>query len=226
MLLETGGVLSASLQSLWFGVITFLPNLIIAILIFIIGWIIGRLVGNAVAQLISALKIDSALAKGGLHDFSEKSGLKVSASGIIGGIVRWFIAIAFLMASLEVVHLTQVNDFLREVVLGYLPNVLIAALILLAASVIAGFIEKVVSGGAKAVNVHSAHMLGTVSRYAIWVFAFIIALSELGVAVQFMQILFTGIIAMLAIAGGLAFGLGGRDAAGRAIEKMKSDMNR
>ncbi len=226
MLLETGDVLSASLQSLWFGVITFLPNLIIAILIFIIGWIVGRLVGNAIAQLITALKIDNALASGGLREFSDRSGLKVSASGVIGGLVRWFIAIAFLMASLEVVGLTQVNDFLREVVLGYLPNVIIAALVLLVASVIADFIEKIVSGGAKAANVRSAHMLGTIARYAIWIFAFIIALSELGVAVQFMQILFTGIIGMLAIAGGLAFGLGGRDAAARSIEKIRSDMNR
>lgn len=226
MLLETGGVLSASLQSLWFGVITFLPNLIIAILIFIIGWIVGRLVGNAIAQLITALKIDNVLASSGLKDISDRSGLKITASGVIGGLVRWFIAIAFLMASLEVVGLTQVNDFLREVVLGYLPNVIIAALILLAATVISDFIERIVSGGAKAAHVRSAHMLGTIARYAIWIFAFIIALSELGVAAQFMQILFTGIIAMLAIAGGLAFGLGGRDAASRAIESVRGDMNR
>jgi len=67
-------------------------------------------------------------------------------------------------------------------------------------------------------------MVGTISYYAIWIFALIIALSTLGIAPQFMQILFTGIVAMLAIAGGLSFGLGGRDAAQKAIENVSQDM--
>src|SRR3989304_4438008 len=74
------------------------------------------------------------------------------------------------------------------------------------------------------VNVRGANIVGTISYYAIWIFALIIALSTLGIAPQFMQILFTGIVAMLAIAGGLSFGLGGRDAAQKAIENVSQDM--
>jgi len=86
-------------------------------------------------------------------------------------------------------------------------------------------VKKIVTASAKAANVRSANLLGTITRYAIWIFAFIIALSELGIATAFMQILFTGLIAALAIAGGLAFGLGGKEAASRSIEKISNDIS-
>ena len=119
----------------------------------------------------------------------------------------------------------SVNDFLRDAVLFYLPKVVIASLVLVIATVIAGTMQKIVEASAKAANVHSANMLGTVTRYAIWTFAFIIALAELGIATAFMQTLFVGIVAALSIACGLAFGLGGKDAAGRAVERFSKDMS-
>ena len=85
--------------------------------------------------------------------------------------------------------------------------------------------KNLVVASSKAANVNSANMLGTITKYAIWIFAFIIALSELGIATYFMQVLFMGIIVMLAIAGGLAFGLGGKEAASRAIENISKDMS-
>ena len=152
-----------------------------------------------------------------------RAGMKLSVGGFLGGLVRWFIVAVFLMTSLEIVGLTQVNDFLRNVVIAYLPQVIIASIILIIATVISDAMKRVVEGSAKAAGVRSANLLGTITRYAIWIFAFIIALSELGIAGSFMQILFTGIIAMLAIAGGLAFGLGGKEAAARAIEKVQHE---
>ncbi len=220
-----GAVFTTSLQSLWMGFIAFVPNLIIAIIVFIIGWMVGSVVGKALAQVIDALKINKAFESAGANKMMERAGMKLNVGGFIGGLVKWFIIVVFLMTSLEVLHLTQVNDFLREVVLNYLPNVIIAALILIVATVVADAMKKVVTGSAKAANVRSANLLGTITRYAIWIFAFIIALSELGIAAQFMQVLFTGLIAMLAIAGGLAFGLGGKDAAARSIENMRGEMS-
>jgi cellobiose-specific phosphotransferase system component IIC len=130
------------------------------------------------------------------------------------------------MAALQIVGLTQVNDFLREAVLYYLPKVVIASLVLIIATVIAEAMKKFVRASAQAANISSANMLGSITLYAIWIFAFIIALSELGIASAFMQILFTGFIAALAIALGLAFGLGGKEAASRAIDKISSDIKR
>ncbi len=220
-----GEVFTTSLQSLWMGFISFAPNLIIAIIVFIIGWMVGSLVGKAIAQVVSALKIDKLFESAGAGEMMQRMGMKLNVGSFLGGLVKWFIIVVFLMTSLEFLHLSQVNDFLREVVLGYLPNVIIAALILIIASVVADAMKKIVAGSAKAANVHLANLMGTVARYAIWIFAFIIALSELGIASTFMQVLFTGLIAMLAIAGGLAFGLGGKDAAARFIDHVKNEMS-
>jgi len=219
-----GEVFTTSLQSLWVGFVSFVPNLIIAIIVFIVGWMVGSLIGKAVAQLIGALKVDKLFESAGAHDVMNRMGMKLNVGGFLGAIVKWFIIVVFLMTSLEVLHLTQVNDFLREVVLNYLPNVVIAALILIIASVVADAMRKIVSGSAKAANVRNANLMGSIARYAIWIFAFIIALSELGIASTFMQVLFTGLIAMLAIAGGLAFGLGGKEAASRTIEHFRGEM--
>ena len=219
-----GEVFTASLQNLWLGFASFVPNLLVAIIIFIVGWVVGSVIGKAIAQVFTALKIDSLFENIGAGDALSKAGFKLSVGGFIGGLVKWFIIVVFLMTSLEIVGLIAVNQFLREVVVSYLPQVIIAALVLILAAVLADAIKKIVTGSAKAVNVRSANMLGSIAYYAIWIFAFIIALNTLGIAAPLIQILFTGIVAMLAIAGGLAFGLGGKDAAGRLVHRLSDDM--
>ena len=122
--------------------------------------------------------------------------------------------------------MTYISSFLKDDVLTFLPRVIVAVFILIIASVVADALSKTVVAGAKGMNLHSANMIGTVTKYAIWVFAFIIALGQLGVATAYMQILFTGIIGMFAIAGALAFGLGGKDAASRFISKVGDEVAR
>jgi len=218
-------VLNQSFQNLWIGVASFVPSLIVAILIFVIGWIVASIVGRLIAQLIGMLKLDTALKSAGLDTVLRRAGMELNSGAFIGQLVRWFIIVVFLIASLELVGLTQVTEFLRQVVLGYLPNVIVAALILLVAGVVADAMQRVVVSSARAANIHSAGLLGSITHWAIWIVALIAALSHLGIAPQLMQILFTGIVAMLALAGGLAFGLGGRDAAGRYLEKIRGDIS-
>jgi len=219
-------VLTESFQDLWIGFIGFVPNLLVAIIIFIIGWVVGAVLGRVVSQVIKSIKVDSVLEGIGVSDVLSKSGFRLDSGAFVGGLVRWFFIIAFLVASFEVLGLSQVTLFLQQVVLSYLPNVIVAALILLVAAVIADAMQKVVVGSAKAADVSHAHFLGGMTRWSIWVFAIIIALSHLGIAPQFMYTLFTGFVAMLAIAGGLSFGLGGRDAAERYIEKLRGDISK
>jgi hypothetical protein len=221
-----GSIFSESLLNLWYGFLNFVPSLLGAIIIFIIGWIIGVIVGRAISQLLAAIKLDKLFQSAGTEDFMNRAGIKLSASGFIGCLVKWFIIVVFLMASLQIVGLTQVNDFLGAAVLDYLPKVIIAALVLIIATIIADAMKKLVQVSAKAANLASANMLGSITRYAIWIFAFIIALSELGIATYFMQVLFMGLVIMLAIAGGLAFGLGGKEAAARALEKISKDISK
>ena len=227
MFIQTWGeVFSQSLLGLWYGFISFVPSLLGAIILFVVGWVVGSILGKAIAELAAVLKVDKLFDSAGANEFMDRAGIKLKVSGFIGGIVKWFIIVVFLMASLQIIGLTQVNDFLREAVLYYLPKVVIASLVLVIATVLADAMKKLVRASAQAANVRSANMLGSITLYAIWIFAFIIALSELGIATAFMQILFTGFIAALAIALGLAFGLGGKDAASRAIDKISDDMKK
>lgn len=226
MFIQTwGSVFSESLLNLWYGFMNFVPSLLGALIIFIIGWIVGSIVGKAISQLLSAVKLDKLFESAGAEGLMDRAGLKLNASGFIGNIVKWFIIVVFLMASLQIIGLTQVNAFLSEAVLFYLPKVIIAAFVLIISTIIADATRKLVQASAKAANISSANMLGSVARYAILIFAITIALSELGIATYFMQVLFMGLIVMLAIAGGLAFGLGGKEAAARAIEHISKDMS-
>jgi len=225
MFIQTwGGIFSESLLNLWYGFINFIPGLLGAIIIFIVGWVVGSIIGKAISQLLAAVKLDKLFESAGADKFMDRAGIKLTVSGFIGGIVKWFIIVVFLMASLQIIGLTQVNDFLGAAVLDYLPRVIIAAIVLIIATIIADAMKKIVQASAKAVNASSANLLGSITSYAIWIFAIIIALSEIGIATYFMQVLFMGLIVMVAIAGGLAFGLGGKEAAAGLIEKVSKDI--
>jgi len=220
-----GEVFNASLQDLWWGFIQFAPKLIIAIIFFIIGWVLGSLVAKAFEHVFASLKIDKLFQSVKLDDFMRRAGMNLNTGYFVGQVVRWFVIIIFLLPSLNLVGLTYISSFLKDDVLGFLPRVIVAALILIIATVVAEALSKTVVAGAKTMNLGSANMLGAVAKYAIWIFAFIIALGQLGVAAAFMQILFAGIIGMIAVAGALAFGLGAKDAAGRFISKLGDEMS-
>ena len=215
-----GDAFTLALQNVSVSFASFVPKFLFAVILFIIGWIVAVVIGRAIAQVISALKIDRALENAGAESVMDRAGITLNIGAFIGGVVKWFIIVVFLVASLNLLGLTDVTSFLSNNVLAYLPHVLVAALVLIIATVIADFIGKVVTASARAGSIRSANFLGTLSRYAIWIFAFIIALSELGIAAAYMQILFTGLVAMLAIAGGLAFGLGGKEVAANAVSHL------
>lgn len=220
-----GDVFNASLQDLWWGFMQFAPKLIIAIIFFIIGWVLGNLVAKAFEQVFSALKIDKFFESIKADDFFRKAGMNLNTGYFIGQLIKWFVIIVFLLPSLNLVGLTSISSFLKDDVLSFLPRVIVAIFILIIASVVSEALSRAVTAGSKAMNLSSANMLGTIVKYSIWIFAFIIALGQLGVATAYMQILFTGIIGMLAIAGALAFGLGGKDAAARFISKVGDEMH-
>lgn len=225
MLIQTWGEsLNDSFQGVWDGVARIVPNILAAVVIFIIGWIVAALVGRLVSQLMKAIKVDSALQQAGFEAVMKRAGLNLNAGAFLGGLVRWFVIIVFLVASFEVLGLTQVTSFLQNVVLLYLPQVIVAVLILLVAVVLAEAMQKVVSGSAKAAGVRSANLLGSITKWAIWIFALLTALVQLGIAVTFINTLFTGVVVALSIGFGLAFGLGGQDAARGYVEKMRQEI--
>lgn len=222
--LTWGDVFNASLQELWWGFIQFAPKLLIAVVLFVIGWVLGNIIARALEQVFGALKIDSLLKSVGVDGFFRRAGVNLNSGYFIGQVVKWFVIIVFLIPSLDLVGLNSIKDFLQNDVLGFLPRVIVAALILIIATIVADALSKTVRASARTMNLTSANMLGTIAKYAVWVFAFIIALGQLGVADYYMSVLFTGIIAMISIGGALAFGLGGKDAAARFISKVSEEV--
>lgn len=216
--------LNSSFQNLFYGLVAFIPNLIVAIVIFIIGWLIGVGLGRVVAQIVDALQVDQALRAAGVDRVVSRAGFTLSAGRFLGFLVKWFFIIVFLVAALGVLHLDQVNMFITQVVLGYLPQVIVAVLILLVAAVVAQAAERVVTGSAKAAHLNAAGFIGNIAKWAIWIFAILAALSELQVATQILQPLFTGIVIAIALAFGLSFGLGGQAAAARYIEHLRAEI--
>lgn len=217
-------VLSQSFQNLFYGLVAFIPNLVVAVIIFIVGWLVGVGLGRVVAQIVTSLRVDHALRATGLEQLLSRAGFELNSGKFLGFLVKWFFIIVFLVAALDVLHLETVNLFISEVVLGYLPQVIVAVLILLVAAVVAEAVERVVIGSARAASLHGAGFLGKVARYAIWIFAILAALAQLNVATAFVQTLFTGIVIAVSLAIGLSFGLGGQASAARYLERLHSEM--
>jgi small-conductance mechanosensitive channel len=220
-----GEVLARSFEDLWFGVINYLPNVVISVVIFVVGWVVGVVVGTWVEKLVRTLKVDSFLQSLGVHEVMGRAGHKLNAGAFLGALVKWFFILAFLVAALDVLGLQQVNVFLAQIV-AYLPNVIVAALILIIAAVVADFLRRLVIASTRAAGIAAAELFGGIVKWAVWVFALLAALTQLGIAAGLLQTLFTGIVIMIAIAGGLAFGLGGQDAAARFIERLRKDISR
>ena len=221
-----GDVIRASFQDIWVGVVNFIPNLIAAVVLFLVGWLIAVLLGKLVAQIIKTIKLDVALRAAGFDKVVEKAGFTLSSGGFLGALVKWFFIVVALVASLDILGLKTVTGYLSTVVLTYLPNVIVAALILLVSVVIAEAIKKLVVSSAKAADISSPAVLGEISKWAIWIFAFMAALSQLEILNNFIQPLFIGVFAAISLALGLSFGLGGRDAAAKFIEKTKENVSR
>lgn len=221
MLAQTWGtVFTQSLQDIWFGFASFVPTLFIAIIIFAIGWVLGALVQKVIEGLFTTLKIDNALKSAGLEDVVRRSGYTLKSGVFVGAIVKWFIIVVFLIAAFNVLGLTDVNVFLSAVVLSYIPQVLIAVLVLMVGVVIADALSKIVVASARAAHVKSAHLLGNITRWAIWIFAILTALIHLGIAPGLIQIIVEGVVLAISVAIALAFGLGSKDVAGEIVRKV------
>ena len=119
---------------------------------------------------------------------------------------------------------SEITDFLKRVLL-YIPNIFVAILILIVAALVAEFLGKFIRASMEAGRLSAARFIGSVAKWSVWVFALFAALLQLGVAPSLINIIITGFVAMIAIGGGLAFGLGGKDSAKEVLDKIKKDIS-
>lgn len=214
-----------ALVTVWDSLVGYIPNIIAALVILIIGIIIVKAIAKIVEKVISSLKVNGLVRKIDLVRKMERGDKKILISEVLAWLVKWFLYIALLVAISEILNLGQFTIFLNSIAL-YMPNVIIAALIIVVGLVLGDFIDGIIVQVLKGTKARLAPLVGAVAKWAIFIFAALAALIQLNVAVSLIQTLFTAVVVMIALAAGLAFGLGGRDAARDFIEKLKSDINK
>ena len=217
-------IVAGSLQSLWLGVVGFLPSLLAALVVFIIGLIVAAGLGALVEKIFDALRLDSLLSKLGLSPHFDRAGLRLHPSRFLGQLVNWFLIIAFLLASADILGLRELSSFLNAV-LFYIKDIAAAVLIMLAAAVLANFLRRVVIASVMSARLHGSNFLGSLTWWSVVVFGLLAALVQLNIAPSIITSLVNGFVAMVALAGGLAFGLGGRDYAASLLNRLR-DMER
>lgn len=209
---------------LWDSVVDYLPQVIGAIVVFFVGIVIAVVLSKAIVKVIAVLGIDQLAGKLDITSQFEKAGIRLHIGQLLGWIVKWFFIIVSLIAATDILGWEQVTSYLQQVVL-YIPNVIIAVIILLAGILLGNFVSRVVKSAVSAAQLESASFLSGIAKWAILVFTFMAALVQLQIAPDLIQVLFTGLVAMLALAGGLAFGLGGREHASRVLDRLRRDIS-
>ena len=213
-------MLGSSLSALWFDVMQFLPQLLIALLVLVLGWIIGGMLGRVIAKGFTKLKLDEALDKAGVDDLSERAGYAFKPGQFVGSLVKWFVVLVFAVVAFDILGLSQVTVFAREVVLGYLPQVFAAALILFVGVLVAQLAKDLLMGALRGAGSKNVELYGKLTYALVLAFSIMAVLNQLQIAADLVQILFMGIVFALSLGTGLAFGLGGRDASGKYINSM------
>lgn len=188
-----------------------IPQVIGALLIIIIGWIIAGALARLATELLKRAGADRLFAEHGGEVYGDQS-RRVRPSTVVGELVKWLIRIVFLVAAANVLGMPEVSELLNQVLL-WIPNLIVAAVILLLAPVIARFVRGAIEVGAGRMGFTNAPLLGRIAEIAIVAFAVVIAINQIGIAANLVNTLFIGLVGALALAFGLAFGLGGRDVA-------------
>lgn len=212
--------LVGSLLNVWVGVINFIPKLIGALIVLIIGLIIAAVFGSIIEQIIRAIKLDNLLRKMGVSVYIERAGMNLNSARFFGRLVYWFFIIVFILAVSNILGLEVFSSFLGQVLI-YIPNVIVSVLIMLATLILARFLKGLTSASVMSAKLHASKFLGSFVWWVVVIFGFITALMQLGINVYILQTLITGLIAMIALAGGIAFGMGGKDYAARLMEKFR-----
>jgi hypothetical protein len=201
-----------------------IPQVVGALLIVIIGWIISSLLARLVTAALARTSVDRLFAQHAGPVYGKQT-TQFEPSVVAGEIVKWIIRLVFLVAAANVLGMPQVSQLLNEVLL-WIPNLIVAAVILLVAPLLGRFVRGLIEVGAGEMGFTNASILGRLAEIAIIAFAVVIAIDQIGIAADLVNILFIGVVGAVALAFGLAFGLGGRDVAGQLTQSWYESSQR
>ena len=220
---DISGAVFVSWNQLLSKLIDFAPSFVGALLVFLVGLAVAVALGKVVTRTIKITQVDNLIKGGHLGKYLRDNSLQFSISDLCGALVKWFIILVSLMAAADILKLYQVTEFLNSIIL-YIPNIIVAVVILSIAFLLGNFVYKIVRSSVKAAGVVSASFLAVLAKWSIIIFGLLAALIQLGIAESLAEILFTGIVASVSLAFGLAFGLGGKEEAALIFRKIREEM--
>ena len=213
------GVIQPFLQQF----IAFLANLLIAVIVFIIGYLISIGIGRLIAEILKSVRFNKLFEKEGWRKALQRANVEVNPSEFIGVIFKWVFVIVSLLLAVDILKLTSFAGFLTQV-LDYLPNVVVAVLVFVVAVIISDLVEKVVRATVERLKVGYGYVASSIVKWAIWIFTFFLILDLLLPTSMLIKTLYTsivyGVVGALALGIGLAIGLGGKETAGKVISDM------
>jgi hypothetical protein len=209
--------LMASFRDAFSMILSAIPRILGFIIIVAIGWFVSSLLARGVTGLLRVIRFDELMQRSGLSDFMNKMGTGVDSVGIVAGVVKWIVRIVVLLVAFDALGLPAVSDVMRQLLL-WLPNLVVAIFVLFIGGIAARALGNIVRGATAEGGFSNPETLANVTRTTVWAFAVVVAINQLGIATNLINTLFTGFVGALAIACGLAFGLGGRDLASRTLE--------
>ena len=209
---DTGTAVITGLAAAIAAFMTALPSVIGAILLLIIGWIVAGFIGGILAKFLRTIRIDDLAERSGIAGFLRKAKVRADAAGVIGGLVKWYVRLVFILMAANAVGLTAVSGIVNQV-LGFIPNLLVAILIVGVFSWLATTAKDLVTGAVETAGLPNANGLGMLTFVTVLAFGIVAAANQIGVAATLINTLFMGVVGALALAFGLAFGLGGREQA-------------
>jgi len=209
--------LMASFRDAFSMILSAIPRILGFIIVVAIGWFVSTLLARAVTGLLRAIRFDELARKSGLADFLAKMSTGTDPAGVVAGLVKWLVRIVVLLVAFDVLGLPAVSDVMRQLLL-WLPNLVVAIFVLFIGGIAARALGNITRGATAESGFRNPETLANVVRTTVWAFAIVVAINQLGIATNLINTLFTGFVGALAVALGLAFGLGGRDLASRTLE--------
>jgi hypothetical protein len=196
-----------------------LPAIIGAIILLVIGWFLADIVARLVGTVLRRIGFETMAQRTGVTGFITMTGARdASATLVIAERVKWFIRLIFIEMAAEALHITAITNLVNSIVL-FIPNLIVALVVVMIGFLVANFVANLVRGGAGELGFQNPNLLAALAKAAIIAFSVIIALSQIGIAATLVNALFIAFVGAIALAIGLAFGLGGREVAGQMWEQ-------
>lgn len=225
MLAETerwGAQVTEPLGNMLNQILNYVPVLLGALLVLIVGWLIAKAIRRLAEWLLKTIHFEAVADKAGVTELLKKGDLTMNTSQILAALIYWLIMIIVLVMVVDALGLPDATALLGTL-FAYIPSVIAAVVVLVVAMFLGGFVSDIVRTAAANAKMPRPELLAAISRWAIIIFAATIALAQLGIAPHLVAATFHIILGGIVLAVSLAFGLGGREAAGRYIDQLQED---